>query len=572
MNIFDNINTQIKRFCESELGVSDEKLLSNIVCEPPKNETHGDIATNVAMVLAKPLKNNPREIAAKVKEFLDSQEFVEKAEIAGPGFINLNISKSIWFEVLKNCLSNPENYGKCDLGNAEKINVEYVSANPTGPMHIGHARNAVVGDALANLLKFAGYDVVKEYYINDAGAQVEVLAKSAFLRYREALGEDIGEIPEGLYPGEYLIEVGQKLKEKYKDKLSDFEQAKDEIKNFTIDEMMAMIKQDLSLVGVEHDIFSSEKKYNEDGLIEKCLGYLEKKQLTYNGILEAPKGRQPEDWEPREQILFKSSEFGDDTDRPLKKSDGSNTYFTGDIAYHYDKYKRGFNKMVIVLGADHGGYVKRLKAAVKALSGGEANIEVLLSQLVKLVENGVELKMSKRAGTFITLKEVVEKVGKDVLRFIMLTRKSDQTIDFDLAKVLESTKDNPVFYVQYASARISSVLRSAKEKFDLEPNANENFEALTHEKEIKLIRKIAEFPRLIESAAKFYEPHRVTFYLNELASEFHSLWNLGKDEGLKMIDESDLKLTRARISLIQACKNSIKNGLKILGVEALEKM
>ena len=572
MDIFDIINNKIKEICISEFGLSSDDIsLNNIVCEPPKDETHGDVACNAAMVLAKKLGKNPREIATKITEKLKENNKIEKIEIAGAGFINVRLKANALYEILDYALKNSENFGKSNLGNGKKINVEYVSANPTGPMHIGHARNSVIGDALANLLKFLNYDVTKEYYINDAGTQVGVLAKSAFLRYKQALGEEIGEIPAGLYPGEYLADIAKNFAKIHGSKFQNNESPPEELKDFCISEIMKMIKLDLILLGVSHDVFSSEKSLHENKLIEKCLKFLEEKNLLYRGILEAPKGKQPDDWEPREQLLFKATEFGDDIDRPLQKSDGNYTYFTGDIAYHYDKYMRGFNEMVIVLGADHGGYVKRLKAVVKALSGGNGNIEVLISQLVKLVEDGVEVKMSKRSGKFITLKDVIDGVGKDVLRFIMLTKKADQPIDFDLKKVLESTKDNPVFYVQYASARVSSVLRQAAE-LGVRVDNDANYNLLAHKQELKLIKKIAEFPKMLLSAGRSFEPHKITFYLYDLASEFHYLWSLGREENIKFIDEGNSEITKARLALITAIKNTIKTGLNILGVEAIEKM
>ncbi|HCR85353.1 MAG TPA: arginine--tRNA ligase [Alphaproteobacteria bacterium] len=582
MNIFEIINSQIKEICRMQFSLDNNPALENVVCEPPKDDSHGDIASNAAMVLAKAVGKKPMEIAEIIKGALmksslrggkaDEAATFTKIEIAGAGFINISLDRSFYIKVLDFAFYNSGNFGKSNLGKGQKINIEYVSANPTGPMHIGHARNSCIGDALANLLQFADYDVTKEYYINDAGTQIEVLAKSAFLRYKEALGIDIGTIPEGLYPGEYLADIGKAFAKIHGDKFKNDEQYPQEIKDFTISSNMEMIKEDLALLGVHHDVFTSEKSLHEKGLIQNCINFLQEKGLLYRGILEAPKGKAPEDWEEREQLLFKSKEFGDDTDRPLQKSDGSYTYFTGDIAYHYDKYIRGFNKMAIVLGADHGGYVKRLKAVVKALSNNNASIEVLVSQLVKLVEDGVEVKMSKRSGKFITLREVIDTVGKDVLRFIMLTRKADQTIDFDLKKALESSKDNPVFYVQYAHARICNAIKAAKEKENITLPENPDFNMLNHRQELKLIRKICEFPRIVESSARHFEPHRITFYLYDLASEFHSLWNLGREEGVRFIDSQNIELSQSRLSLLSITKNVIALGLKILGVEPVEKM
>lgn len=571
MDIFQKYREQIVIICGIIFPNADEKLFEAITAEPPKDKSHGDVASNAAMVLAKPLGKNPRAIAEEIVGELKKNRNIENIQIAGAGFINIKLQNSEWLEVVKNILRNPQEFGKINIGKNEKINVEYVSANPTGPMHIGHARNAVIGDVLARILSASGYDVCKEYYINDAGAQVNVLAQSTLLRYREALGENIGEIPQGLYPGEYLVDVAQKLKAIYSDTLLNDKDNLQKIKKFAIGEMMVMIKNDLASLGVKHDVFTSEAELHNNKALEKSIEYLNSLRLLYRGILEPPKGKTPEDWEAREQLLFKATEFGDDVDRPLQKSDGAYTYFAGDIAYHLNKYQRGFNKMVIALGADHGGYVKRLKAVVKALSGGKANIEVILSQLVNLVEDGAPVKMSKRAGNFVTMNDVVERVGAGVVRFIMLTRKADATIDFDLKKVLETTKENPVFYVQYAHARICSALRGAEEQ-GIKPDLNADISVLTHKQEIELIRKIAEYPRILRSAANTMEPHRIAFYLYDLASEFHQLWNLGKEEGLKFIDKSNPVATMARLNLLIATKSTIKLAMDIVGVEPLERM
>ncbi len=568
MDIFQTYKEKIVSICGEIFKDADKKLFNPITAEPPKDSSHGDIATNAAMVLSKPLGLNPRIIAEKIATELKNLSTVESAEIAGPGFINIRLTNTSWYEIVKQILSNSKDYGQSNIGNGEKINVEYVSANPTGPMHIGHARNAVIGDVLANILEANGYDVIREYYINDAGAQVNVLAESTMLRYREALGENIGEIPKGLYPGEYLCEVAQKMKENFGNSLLD---KHDEIKRIAIAEMLVMIREDLKALGVHHHVFSSEAELHKQNAIQKSVGLLESKGLVYRGVLEPPKGKTPEDWEPREQLLFKSSEFGDDVDRPLQKSDGAYTYFSGDIAYHYDKIQRGFGNMIIILGADHGGYVKRLKAIVKALSDDKSKIEAILSQLVNLMDNGQPVKMSKRAGNFVTMREVIDAVGKDIVRFIMLTRKADATIDFDLKKVLETTKENPVFYVQYAHARICSALRSAKEQ-GIESTDSDDISVLTHSQELLLIKKLAEYPRIIKSSAREMEPHRIPFYLYDLASLFHQLWNLGKEEGLKFIDQQNPVATKARLNLLKSCKIVIALGLGVLGVEALERM
>ena len=570
MDIFAQYRTKIVSACTVLFPDADMKLFEPITAEPPKDRTHGDIATNAAMVLAKPLGQNPRAIAEQIVNSIKNEPLVASAEIAGPGFINIKLKNEAWFEVVNNVLEN-DNFGKNKLGKGEKINIEYVSANPTGPMHIGHARNAVLGDVLANIMAANGYDVTREYYINDAGAQVNVLAQSLQLRYREALGENIGEIPAGLYPGEYLIDAAQKLKAIQGDALLKDRDALPKIKKFAINEMLTMIKNDLASLGVHQEVFTSEAELHLKNAVPNAIEHLNKLGLVYRGVLEPPKGKTPEDWEPREQLLFKSTQFGDDVDRPLQKSDGTYTYFSGDIAYHKDKIDRGFNRMAITLGADHGGYVKRLSSIVKALSSNQAEITVILSQLVNLMEDGQPVKMSKRAGTFVTMREVIDKVGAGVVRFIMLTRKADAVIDFDLKKVLETTRENPVFYVQYASARIHSALRSAKEQ-GFESTLLDDVSALTHPAELALIKKIAEYPRIVRQAAVHMEPHRVPFYLYDLASEFHQLWNIGVDENIKFIDPTNPVATKARLNLIKACKTVLAAGLNLLGVQAVEKM
>lgn len=555
--------------------------LNSITCEPPRDASHGDMATNAAMILAKTCKKNPREIAENIKEKLKLVKGVSQVEIAGPGFINIRLDKEIWQNVIKTILDKETGYGNSNIGNNEKVNVEYVSANPTGPMHIGHARGAVYGDALAKLLAKSGYDVTKEYYINDAGSQIDVLAQSAFLRYREALGEDIGEIPKGLYPGDYLVPVGKSLAEEYGEILltKDKSEWLEIIKPFAIEKMMVVIKQDLKKLGVEHDIFTSEKFLHENKAIEESLAHLEKKGLIYRGVLEPPKGKIPDDWEAREQTLFKATEFGDDIDRALQKSDGSWTYFAADTAYHLDKFRRGFNHMVIILGADHGGYVKRLKAIVKALSDEKASIDCKISQLVNFLDDGKPVKMSKRAGTFTTVRDVIEEVGKDIIRFIMLTRKNDAVLDFDLKAVKEQSKDNPVFYVQYAHARAKSVIRNCKKEcaeaytlFESEDNSN-LLEHITSEDELFLIKILASWPRIVESSAIHHEPHRIAFYLQDLSAAFHSLWNKGKDEEiLRFIIKENPDLTAARMMMLTAFTNVIASGLSVIGVLPADEM
>lgn len=551
---------------------------SKVTAEPPREAAHGDVATNAAMVLNKAAGMRPRDLADKIAERLRAHPAVIAVEIAGPGFINLRLAESYWFERLAEVIAAGSAYGESEMGRGTRVNVEYVSANPTGPMHIGHARGAVFGDALARLLAKAGFDVTKEYYVNDAGSQVDVLARSAFLRYREALGEEIGEIPEGLYPGEYLKPTGAALAAKYGPALKDRAEAEwlPELRPFAVESMLGMIKEDLALLGVEHDVFVSERGLVEGGKVQDALDFLDGKGLIYEGVLEPPKGKLPDDWESRPQTLFKATEFGDDVDRPLKKSDGSWTYFASDIAYHLDKYRRGFASMIDVWGADHGGYVKRMQAAVKAVSEGGGDLDVKLCQMVNLLKGGQPYKMSKRAGTFVTLRDLVEAVGKDVVRFIMLTRKNDAHLDFDLDKVLEQSRDNPVFYVQYAHARCRSVMRHAAE---LWPDSEGHtpglavLARLTDPAELGLIKLLAGWPRLVETAAEAHEPHRVAFYLYDVAAAFHGLWNKGKDETrLRFLIEDDRELSLARLGLLRAVVGVIASGLGIFGVAPVEEM
>ncbi|OJH44633.1 arginine--tRNA ligase [Paracoccus sp. SM22M-07] len=548
----------------------------NVTVEPPRDPAHGDMATNAAMVLAKPAGMKPRDIADKLAARLTDPR-ISAAEIAGPGFLNLRLSPTVWQGVVASALAKGADFGRSDMGAGQKINVEFVSANPTGPMHVGHVRGAVFGDALARLLDFSGHDVTREYYINDGGAQVDVLARSAFERYREANGLE-PEIREGLYPGDYLIPVGEALKEKYGDSLLDRPEDEwlEEIREFATQAMMEMIRGDLAALGVQMDVYSSEKALYGTGRIEDAIARLESQGLIYRGVLEPPKGKLPEDWEAREQLLFRSSAHGDDVDRPIQKSDGAWTYFAPDIAYHWDKIDRGFDQLIDVFGADHGGYVKRMNAAVKALSNGRVPLDVKLIQLVKLYKNGEPFKMSKRAGTFVTLRDVVEEAGADVTRFIMLTRKNDAALDFDFAKVLEQSKDNPVWYVQYASARVNSVLRRAAEAgiaVDDSTLAAADLSVLAHPAELELARKVAEWPRLVEHAARAHEPHRIAFFLYEIASDLHSLWNRGNDDhSLRFVQDGDAATSQGKIALVRAVGVVISCGLGILGVAPAEEM
>ena len=534
MNIFAEIRAVV--LCELEALVAEGTLpaglnFDNVTVEPPRDAAHGDMATNAAMVLAKPAKAKPRDIADALAARLSNDDRIVQADVAGPGFLNMRLAPVVWQDVVAAVLDAGNGFGRSKMGQGKRVNVEYVSANPTGPLHVGHTRGAVFGDALASLLAFGGYDVTREYYINDGGAQVDVLARSVYLRYLEAHGQEVA-FEDGTYPGDYLIPVGQALKDKVGDAFVDKGEQfwLSDIREYATEAMMDLIRADLAALGVEMDEFYSEKSLYGTGRIEAAIEDLKGKGLIYEGVLEPPKGKKPEDWEPREQTLFKSTDHGDDVDRPVMKSDGAWTYFAPDIAYHYDKITRGFDELIDVFGADHGGYVKRMKAAVSALSGGKTPLDVKLTQLVKLFKNGEPFKMSKRAGTFVTLRDVVDQVGPGVTRFHMLTRKNDAPLDFDFDKVLEQSRDNPVFYVQYAHARVTSVLRKATEAgvnvadSDL---AAADLTQLAHEAEQGLAAKIAEWPRLVETAARTNEPHRVAFYLYELAGVFHSLWNLG---------------------------------------------
>ncbi|MBL4645335.1 MAG: arginine--tRNA ligase, partial [Rhizobiales bacterium] len=570
MNIYADFAAKLRQVLEnSDLFANlsaDEKSalpLNRVVVEPPREASHGDMATNAAMVLAKGLRQKPRDIAEKISTLLmaDADSLgIETVSIAGPGFINLVLKPAMWIDIVRQVVNNQKNFGRPQLGHGEKVNIEYVSANPTGPMHVGHCRGAVFGDVLCSILEFAGYDVTREYYINDAGAQVDVLAKSAFHRYREALGQDVGDIPEGFYPGEYLVPFGEALKAKYGSSLLDMteEEWLAIVKPEAITAMLALIRDDLAKLGVRHDVFFSEKSLtaeNHDRVLE-MLDELRGRDLIYEGTLAPPKGKLPDDWEDREQTLFRATQFGDDVDRALLKSDGSYTYFASDIAYHYDKYLRGFNKMIDVLGADHQGYLKRMTAAVRAVSNNEASLDIRFCQLVNLFRDGQPVKMSKRSGNLVTLSEVVKEVGRDVTRFMMLYRKNDAPLDFDFAKVVEQTRDNPVFYVQYAHARTHSIFKQAIEMIDENVVLNldnVDFELLDDVNELILMKKLAEFPRIVEAAATLYEPHRIAFYLNDLAGVFHAHWNKGKElPQLRFIKANNQNLTRARLALVQA--------------------
>lgn len=587
MNIFSEYTTRVQAVVAgldlaTAPGAAD---LARITVESPRDPAHGDLATNAAMVLAKPLAMKPRDLAEQIAAALRLDAEITEVTVAGPGFINLRLATSAWHKVLAAVVAKGDAFGRATLGAGAKVNVEYVSANPTGPMHVGHTRGAVFGDALANLLAYAGYDVTREYYINDAGSQIDTLARSAFLRYREALGEDIGEIPAGLYPGDYLKPVGAALAAGHGNALLAMDEAAwmPIVKSETIDAMMALIREDLALLNVRHEVFFSERTLHDrsaDGIseIDRMLDKLRARGLVYEGTLPPPKGELPEDWEDREQTLFRATDYGDDIDRPLKKSDGSYTYFAADVAYFLSKYERGFKEMVYVLGADHGGYVKRLEAVGKAVSGGESRVIVRLCQLVKLFRAGEPVRMSKRAGDFVTLRDVVEEVGRDPVRFMMLFRKNEAPLDFDFQKVTEQSKDNPVFYVQYGHARCCSVLRQAGEELrgvDMSDAvlAATDLSGLADSGELELIAKMAEWPKVVAAAADAHEPHRVAFFLHELASSLHAHWNRGKEmPQLRFINPENTQLTLARLALVRAVSLVLASGLTLLGVDAPREM
>ena len=577
MNLFAHFQTLVR---DELVAMAAEGLLppgldlSRVTAEPPREAAHGDVATNAAMVLAKPAATNPRALAEALARRLAARKDVARAEVAGPGFINLSLKPEFWPRVLAAILEQGDAYGSSTMGQGRKVNCEYVSANPTGPLHVGHCRGAVFGDALAALLSVTGHEVVKEYYINDAGAQVDVLARSAFLRYREALGQDVGEIPSGLYPGSYLKPVGDALKDKFGATLLDQPEGQwlPTVRDVTMAMMMDLIRDDLAALNIRQEVFFSEKSLHDSGQVADTVADLRAAGHIYEGRLPPPKGELPEDWEDREQTLFRATAFGDDIDRPLLKSDGSYTYFASDVAYARNKIERGFKELIYVLGADHGGYVKRLEAIAAALAGKDAvQVVVRLCQLVKLFRNGEPVRMSKRAGEFVTLRDVVDEVGPDVVRFMMLFRKNEAPLDFDFAKVTEQSKDNPVFYVQYAHARICSVLRNAEAEGAGQGTVD--FNLLTDEGEGALIRRMALYPRLLEAAASAHEPHRVAFYLHELASEFHALWNKGKESPqLRFILRENGNLTATRLAFLRAIRYCLANGLRILGVRPVDEM
>jgi arginyl-tRNA synthetase len=583
-HLFADALARVHAICAAEIGAGVD--LSRVVVEPPKDASHGDMATNAAMVLAKEAKAKPRELAERIAAKLRNDDLIASADVAGPGFINLTLKASAWSDALRTVLREGASYGRSTMGAAEKVNVDYVSANPTGPMHVGHCRSAVFGDALVSLLIFAGYDVTREYYINDAGAQVDVLARSAFLRYREALGENIGEIPEGLYPGDYLKAVGQALAAEYGAALNQMPEERwlPIVRAKAITMMMEEIKGDLAALNIRHDVFFSERSLIEGGTdqVAATIEFLRAKGDVYEGRLPPPKGAPVEDYEDREQTLFRATAYGDDVDRPLKKSDGSYTYFASDIANHKNKFDRGFSNLVDVFGADHGGYIKRMQAAVKAVTSGKATLDVKVVQLVRLLRAGEPVKMSKRSGDFVTLREVVDEVGKDAVRFMMLYRKNDAVLDFDLAKVIEQSRENPVFYVQYGHARGHSVFRNAREVVPDLPEETATRAAfltqaavgrLTDPGELDLLRRLALYPRIIEAAALAHEPHRIAFYLYDLASEFHALWTKGRDlPYLRFIINNDAEITKARLALVQGVVSVLASGLAILGVHAPDEM
>lgn len=580
MNLFSDMRVLVTGTLDAMMTAGELPAglaLDAVTVEPPRDPAHGDMATNAAMVLAKPAGVQPRAIAEALAARLRADPRLATAEVAGPGFLNMRLAPAVWQGLVRTILEAGADFGRSRMGAGRRVNVEFVSANPTGPMHVGHTRGAVVGDALSSLLDFAGFSVTREYYINDGGAQVDVLARSAYERYREAHGLS-PEIAEGLYPGEYLVEVGAALKAEYGDRFLDQPEAVwlVPVREFATDRMMAMIRADLAALGVTMDVYASEKALYGTGRIEAAIDRLRGQGLIYEGVLEPPKGKTPEDWEPREQTLFRSTAHGDDVDRPIMKSDGSWTYFAPDIAYHFDKIERGFDLLIDIFGADHGGYVKRMKAAVAALSEGRVPLDIRLVQLVRLYKNGQPFKMSKRAGTFVTLRDVVAEVGRDVTRFVMLTRKNDVALDFDFDKVLEQSRDNPVWYVQYANARVHSVLRKAAGAgIDVSDDALRKVDlaALDHPAELALIARLAAWPRLVETAASAHEPHRVAGYLSELAAEFHALWNRGNDEpDLRFVQEGDFATSQAKIALARATSVVISGGLAILGVVPVEEM
>lgn len=579
MNFFHTFREQILKAVEKlvQQGVLPDGLaFDKITTEPPREPSHGDIATNAAMILAKPANKNPRELGELLAKELKPLPYVEDVSVAGPGFINLRLAHDFWYKQLEIILKEKEDYGSSSIGLGEKINLEYVSTNPTGPMHAGHGRVAVVADVLANLLEKVGCRILREFYINDAGGQAEKLAQSTYLRYKEALGHKIESIPEGYYPGDYLKEVGHALAERDGDKWVSVPEAEwlEPFREFSINAMMTMIRKDLALMGITHEVFTSETELRHMGAIDAAIKTLEEKGLVYEGVLEPPKGKVVENWKPRKQLLFRSSKFGDDADRPLQKADGSWTYFAGDIAYHYDKFRRGYPNMINVWGADHVGIVKRVTSAVKAITEGKGHLDVIICQIVNFMEAGKPIKMSKRAGTFIEIKEVIDKVGKDAFRFMMISRKNDAHLDFDFKKVLEQTRDNPVFYVQYAHARCHSVMKMAEAVFPKwEETPVSHLNLLEDPDELHLLKLLAAWPRHVEIAALSREPHRLCYILYEIAGQFHMLWNKGKENAvLRFIVAENKDLTRARLAMVQGVATIIASGFQIIGITPLKEM
>ena len=578
MNIFHAYKKKIDVVLEDMLPQGSD--FSRVKVEPPKEESHGDMATNAAMVLSKAAGKNPRQLGETMAEKLRALPGIREVSVAGPGFVNFRLADTEWLSVVSEILLTGTAYGDSKMGKGEKVNIEYVSVNPTGPMHAGHVRGAVIGDTLASLLKKAGFDVTREYYFNDAGTQVDVLARTTYLRYREALGEDIGAIPDGLYPGEYLKEVGQALAARDGRKWERLDESQwiAPVRDFAVAFMIEMIRKDLDLIGIHHDVFTNEREIVENGALEKAFDILKGMDLIYQGTLPPPKGKEMDDWEPAELTLFRSSKFGDSSDRPLKKRDGNWAYIMPDIAYHHDKMRRGFKWMINVLGKDHGNYLDKMRPAVAALSEGKAKIDVIFCAMVKLFKNGEPVKLSKRSGNLITLREIVEEVGAGAVRFFMMSRTPDSELDFDFAKVVEQSKDNPVFYVQYAHARCCSVLRNAKEMFpgiDLSPEslAKADLKKIASPDEMQLIRVMANWPRQVEAAAEAHEPHRVAFYLHDLASAFHGFWNKGRDDAtLRFLHENDMPLSTARLALVKAVATVLASGLAVMGVEPVEEM
>ena len=577
MNIFYKLKQDIINAAKQI--TDDHTLLELATTEIPKDTLNGDLSTNIAMIIAAKIRKNPREIALNLREHLITLPYIAHIEVAGGGFINFTLKANVWHDSIRGILSNPTDFTTINIGNGEKVNVEYVSANPTGPMHIGHARGAVYGDALARLLTKCGYDVAREYYINDAGSQVETLARSAYLRYEQALTGKTAVIPQGLYPGEYLVEVGKKLASQFGDKLMHSLEPErlSIVRKVTLDEMMILIKNDLKDLGIEHDVFFSEQSLHDSGSIDAAIEELSKLGLIYTGNLPAPKGKADNNWSERTQDLFKSTEFGDDQDRPIRKADGSFAYIAPDIAYAKNKIDRGFKDLIYVLGADHSGYVKRIEAVTHALSGGKVKCSVKICQIVNYVENGVPVKMSKRSGNFTTVKDVTQAVGKDIIRFIMLTRKNDAVLDFDLEKVKEQSKENPIFYVQYAHVRATSILANAQENSNVAYTKflNNEFDLLllSTEEEIQIIKLLASMPKILESAAKSHEPHRIAFYLLNIAAKLHGMWNLGvENNDYRFIVEGNAELTAARLALVSSIQKILSGGFDIIGITPLTKM